>query len=571
MTEVQNPFEYEAATKLSVDKIASYYIDDFNYSRFINSTRNVVLVGDRGSGKTMALKFNSLAVQYHKTNAIPERIGIYIPCKTVLMKKKEQELLDDPSYASILAENFLTMSVLYQLVKDLSAIPDLTDGCDADSIKQECEYSLGFTLPDASSLLDSLRLAINKETREVQEALNSHLPEQEFPSTRSFGTSVLPLLETLRRIPNLKNSHFLIMLDDVHDLSDAQLRAVNSWIAYRDNTLFSIKIATARSDQQHFKTSSGGTVLDGHDFEQIDLETDYQNERSNFSKLATRVIAKRLSEVGIDTNPEEFFPPDAKVKEEMDKCRETVRKRAEGLFPNGTPKKISDYVYKFSRAEWFRDRRPNANLPAYAGLQILVYLSTGVVRNLLEPCYKMYDDALSKAEGAKVERIEPNLQSEKIKDRSENVWGRLKKLERFVEGCSKEDAEKIHNLFEQLAVLFRKRLEKHESEPRANSFTISAMADEQRETLVRLLEIAQQAQLLYVRRGPGKERGKRENYYIPNRMLWPIRGLDPHGQHARVSIRAEHLINATTGIAIPMHAKDSKSVKSDGQGELFDE
>ena len=61
MNNTTNPFEYEAANNLPPQKIASYFIDDYNYSRFINSTRNVVLVGDRGCGKTMALMFNSLA------------------------------------------------------------------------------------------------------------------------------------------------------------------------------------------------------------------------------------------------------------------------------------------------------------------------------------------------------------------------------------------------------------------------------------------------------------------------------------------------------------------------------
>ena len=369
--------------------------------------------------------------------------------------------------------------------------------------------------------------------------MNSHSLEEKLPTTRSFGTSVLPLLETLRRVPKLANAHFLFMLDDVHDLNDAQLRAVNSWIAYRDNTLFSIKIATARSDQQHFKTSTGGTILDGHDFVQIDLETDYQNANSNFGNLAKKVIAKRLSEVEINVAPDAFFPPNESVEAEMQQCRDLVRKRAEKMYPDGPTKKINDYVYKFARAEWFRNRAAHANLPAYAGLQTLVYLSTGVVRNLLEPCYWMFDDALSQAGEGNVERIDPNLQSEKIIDRSKRIWKRLKKLERFVEGCSKDDAEKVHNLFEQLAALFRKRLEEHESEPRANSFTISAMDTEQKSILGRYLDIAQKAQLLYTRTGPGKERGKRETYYIPNRMLWPDRGLDPHGQHARVSIRAQ--------------------------------
>lgn len=572
MSESDNPFEYEAANNLAVDKIATYFIDDFNYSRFINSTRNVVIVGDRGSGKTMALMFNSLAVQRYRSEDVPTRLGIYVPCKTVLMKKKEQELLKDADYASILSENFLTTSVLFHLVDDLASVPNLTDGCDHDALKQEVEYSLGFALPDVPDLLDAVRQAIQKESREIQLALNDPSTDANFPPTRSFGTSVLPLLDTLRRIPKLANAHFMIMLDDVHDLNDDQLRVVNSWIAYRDHSLFSVKIASARADQLHFKTASGGTILEGHDFVQIDLELDYHNEESNFGKLAKSLIAKRLSEVGIGSSPEEFFPMNPTVEQELVKCREVVRQRAEELYPDGPPKTINDYVYRFARAEWFRSRAEHANLPAYSGFNTLVYLSTGVIRNLLEPCYWMYDDARSKvgADG-RIVNIDPQLQRDRIIDRSERMWKRLKNLDRFVEGCSQAEAERVYNLFDQLAILFRKRLEEHESEPRAISFTISAMSEDDKVALLPLLDFARAAQLLYVRTGPAKERGKRETYYVPNRMLWPIRGLDPHGQHARVSIKAEHLRNAAEGTVIPFDAKMAKSVKSTGQRELFDD
>lgn len=571
MNEPRNPFEYEAANNLPADKIATYFIDDFNYSRFINSTRNVIIVGDRGSGKTMALMFNSLEVQRHQNKEIPSRLGIYVPCKSVLMKKKEQELLNDTQYATILSENFLTTSVLFHLIDNLASIPALVDSNDELALRQEVTYSLGFDLPTQGDVLPALRQAIQKESREVQLALNSPAAELSFPPTRSFGTSVLPLLDILRRLPRLRHAHFMIMLDDVHDLNDEQLRVVNSWIAYRDHSLFSIKLASARADQMHFKTSTGGTILEGHDFIQIDLELDYHNEESNFGKLAKRLISKRLSEVGITASPEEFFPTNPVVDKELEKCRETVRKRAEEKYPNGPPKKINDYVYRFARAEWFRNRPAHANLPAYSGFQTLVYLSTGVIRNLLEPCYWMYDDARSNVgpSGA-VSQIDPQLQRDRIIDRSERAWKRLSEIDRFIEGCSQVDAKRLYNLFDQLAVLFRKRLDEHESEPRAISFTISAMSDSDRDVLIPLLDFARAAQLLYVRNGPAKERGKRETYYVPNRILWPIRGLDPHGQHARVSIRAEHLRNATEGTPIPVDAKTALGEES-GQLELFDE
>ena len=66
-----NPFKYDAANNLTDKMIADYYIDDFNYSRFIQSKRNIFLVGERGSGKTMALLFNSWRIQKGHYRSLP--------------------------------------------------------------------------------------------------------------------------------------------------------------------------------------------------------------------------------------------------------------------------------------------------------------------------------------------------------------------------------------------------------------------------------------------------------------------------------------------------------------------
>ena len=235
-------------------------------------------------------------------------------------------------------------------------------------------------------------------------------------------------------------------------------------------------------------------------------------------------------------------------------------------------KKINDYVYRFARAEWFRQRPSHANLPVYSGFQTLVYLSTGIIRNLLEPCYWMFDDALSASGGVGlIAKIDANLQRDRIIDRSKRIWALLENLDQFVEGCSREDAKRLYSLFDQLAILFRKRLEKHESEPGAISFTISSMSTSNAEELIRVLDIASAAQLLYARSGPAKERGRRETYYVPNRMLWPVRGLDPHGQHARVSIKAEYLLAALDGSSIPFTSKKDKDESQEPQKGLFHE
>jgi len=94
-----NPFEYEAANKLSSEQILDFYIEDFNYTRFINSRRNVYLIGERGTGKSMTLLYNSLNVQYDKalrniTEFKFDTLCIYVPCNTTLIHKREYELIE---------------------------------------------------------------------------------------------------------------------------------------------------------------------------------------------------------------------------------------------------------------------------------------------------------------------------------------------------------------------------------------------------------------------------------------------------------------------------------------------
>lgn len=95
---LNNPFQFGAANDFSPEKVLEYYIEDFNYSRFIHSTRNVFILGERGSGKTMTLLYHTLSTQRCKVKdnceSFPlDYIGVYIPCNTPLIHRTEHELL----------------------------------------------------------------------------------------------------------------------------------------------------------------------------------------------------------------------------------------------------------------------------------------------------------------------------------------------------------------------------------------------------------------------------------------------------------------------------------------------
>jgi hypothetical protein len=164
-------------------------------------------------------------------------------------------------------------------------------------------------------------------------------------------------------------------------------------------------------------SGAGGTIIEGHDYIEVDMEGAYQNLDSNFAKMAKEIVEKRLRAVGIDIPVEEYFPTNPVFVEKLEQCKKEAKEEAEkryGQKSSDNAKKIDDYVYKTARARYFRSLSPNANIPmpAYTGFELMVHLSTGIIRNLLKPCYRMFDEKMSGI-NTDVDCISPQIQ-EKI-------------------------------------------------------------------------------------------------------------------------------------------------------------
>lgn len=578
MSKPINPFQFGAANDLSPDEVLEYYIEDFNYSRFLTSTRNIFVRGERGSGKTMTLLYHKLTTQRRKAETLDrpcslDHIGIYVPCNTPLMHRTEHELLNKFK-AEVLSEHFFVLGIAHWIAKTLDENSGLIETAKTPSLGEEFGEAIGRMIPTGKSFFKQVIAMVRDEIRKTQQVINEADSQSFYYQTLSFGTLIMPLLDMLGKIPALSSSHYLLMVDDAHDLNQHQIRALNSWIAYRDHPTFSFKVATVKVDRPTLLTSNGGFILEGHDFTVVDMEKPVQNEQSEFGHLAKRIVARRLERIGCERNPSEFFPVHESTKRALEKARAQARSEALKKYPSGSATQISDYVYKYHRAIYFR-RRDTANLPVYSGFETIVYLSTGVVRNLLEPCYWMYESAVSSSSGDSQgmiisKGIDPAIQDEIIKRQSGRAWSLLRDgLDKVVVDCREQDARHLNQLFEQLARLFRNRLHGSGSEPRATSFSISGQAQGSNfEELQRLLKIARRAGLLYIREGAAKDHGSREYYYVPNRILWPIRGLDPQGQHARVSLQAGQLLAAARRNSA---LKDSADDVGAVEGGLFDD
>ena len=579
MKEMINPFEYEAANNLSEEDIINYYIEDHNYSRFIRSTKNIFLIGERGSGKTMTLLYNSFKIQYKKgkIDGVPvdyEKIGVHIPCNTPLFHKKEYKLLNNEYQKFIICEHFLVLSILYAIADTISVSEELIEATEShrENFIEELTYTWDATFNDsASNFYEAIKQYVNRETINTQKYINQYDSDSFYKGALSFSSTILPFLNILRRVELLKNSHFMLMIDDAHDMNKYQLMTLNSWISFRDHSVFSFKVATAKIGKSLRTTSTEGIILEGHDFLTVDMEQELQNRESTFSKWAKDIVVKRLNKVHITIDPNDFFPANKEQTRILEEYKEKARKIAKTQFGDDL-NAINDYVYKYHRAMYFRERNDKANKPPYAGFETIVECSTGIIRNLLDPCYWMFDNVIKKKPD-RITCIPPAVQNQVIASRSQRMWDDLiDGLDTRLPNCSAEQAKQIYTLFDKLMILFSQRLKADISEPRAIVFSISALEEvekKQTDELEKLLEISMKAQYMYMRRRSGKEKGTQVTLYVPNRMLFPARGLDVHGQFSHVSIKAGDLCNAAfRNKNIPSFVSESNVEQLDLFGQL---
>ncbi len=545
---MENPFVFDRPNNISVDDFLKFYIKDNTYTRFLESTRNIVLIGVRGSGKTSTLMYYSYPIQLLNEEVQDKQaiVGIHIPCKNPLFGKREYLLYKKDLKKYIVVEHFLVINIISCLCDTFSStIKSLELTAEVEEeLKDNISFILDADLSHGKDIFDKIKMYISKESILSQRKLNNDDFESFIDYSFSFNNTIIPILEQLKRIPKLNAAHFSLFFDDIQDLGQIHKEVINSWVSYRDNKLFSFKIATA-DIKPFYITSTGGVILEGHDFIKIDLTRRLYSKDSEFSNFAKDVIKKRLKIAGIESEIDYFLPVDKVFKDNLKLGREKALELAKEKFPNPTGSQIIDYVTKYGRAYAFR-RTPKANLPNYSGFDTIVDISTGVIRNLLTPIFYMYEKEVSNKGEKLIKTIPSGTQTEIIIRSSDDFWSKLRNIDSEIEDCSIEMAKAINNFFDQLMIYLKKRLlDEKISEPRAVNFIISQNSDPvATEKIKEIIDICLRSTLLYKRTVNHKSNGTKLNLYVPNRMLLPTQGLDPNGQHSHFSISAKVFLEA---------------------------
>lgn len=563
-----NPFAVESPERLSPEQIVALFVPEFTDIETVRQRKHTFVWGSRGSGKSMMLRClepQCQAILHEGLSTAFEEpepfLAVYCPCKEGQLNKTEFSVLDETA-RTIVGEHLISLTVAERLVKCLrdQFSEDLLDK--GKMVVFANEVARLFDPPSISSSLH----AVNDECRVNDEPLrwlhrllalenrklNTFLRttcigggDATYDGTTSaYHDFVLPMMQLVKEFPLLKRVTVYLLLDDGDRLTRDQQRIINSWIANRDQSTLCIKVSAQRDGYDTFLTVRGGLIEQPHDYSEVDVEELYTRSKSDYSKKVRLIADKRLDLSPVpQADIATFLPANKTETDRLEQLKKETGEewdRASGQ-SGEKPGRRSDYIYRYTMARLFQELRRKKRRKSYAGFQNLVHLSSGVVRDFLEPCYLMVDACIKKgSQLVTLKDVPVSIQEDVCYRYSEDFLDvKLQGIRKDLPPEQWTKLDSLRTLIESLGRLFYERLHDPVArEARLFSFTISGGVPRD---LREILDLGVKHRYFQRRTYSTKEGGGREPWYILNRRLCPVFKLDPTGFEGRITLTPDLL------------------------------
>lgn len=557
----KNPFAVESPEKLSAKQLVALFVKEYTRLDAIEQRKHTFVWGARGSGKSIMLRYLEPQCAAIASNGLQNYlkqdesfIGIYCPCKEGQFNKSEFNVID-ASTRSILTEHLLNLSIVACLVGCLQeqfpeemlttderrnftdrVVLQFDSGAIATSLRQ-ASLRVDREKAPLAWLGNLLEIETNKISSFLRDLIVKRTTLAFEGATTGYHDFLLPVFKAVQYcFSAIKGVPCYVLLDDADRLSEDQAKIVNSWIANRDHHYLCLKVSANRDRYKTFITRDGSYIEQPHDYSEVDVEELYTQSKGDYSKKVKLISDRRLLLSELPTKiVEEFLP----VSETEQKLLKIIRTNLESEWQTeGRPGRLNDYLYRYAHARLFQELAAKKQPKSYAGFQNLVDLSSGIVRDFLEPCYLMLDRELSSGKTvSKIRAITVAGQDEVLRRYSEEFI--LDKIEDIKKGLPPETYSSIGILstfITSLGKLFYARLHDPKArEARLFSFTIRGKLEEKYQEV---LNIGVRFRYFQLRTYSSKEGGGREKWYILNRRVCPAFKLDPSGFEGRISLTA---------------------------------
>lgn len=555
----ENPFAVVSPEEMNATKAAELFVEMYSDYPQIKRPGNIIMTGARGCGKSMLIRCclpDVLMIKDGVTFSQLDYLAFHIPVKKTSLCLSELRFLDNRHAPYLINEHFLSLTVLMYSLLNLSKI-DFPE-YNAEEYKaffektysrylrmSGCRDSIQVDYSSAKSFYESLYF----HAEEMQSAFITYIlnldpnsdkidPAYDLPIL-SYVRFLVPVFSQLVKLSGFpKNTYIYFFIDDADNLSLTQTKILNTWIACRTQPTISLKVSTQYELYKTYLTSNDILIESPHDYQSVNISLRYTtNYIGNFKDKAIEILSKRLQSVGITIAAEEFFPVYSVQEDAIQQEIERIRAN----YPTeGRGNRVDDDIRRYAVPNYIKNlggTKKSRSKFRYAGLDNMIHLSSGIIRNLLDAAANMYDAAYTQQEdkAKKVGSIPTDIQNTVLRAQADAfLYTELRhsgnsvaeEVELMPIDSPKSDMDKLQNLICAMGQTFHEILVSDRSERKVFSIALTNVPDDE---LKRVFQIGVRLGYLHEATIGNKEGNGRTWLYILNRRLAPSFILDPTG------------------------------------------
>lgn len=413
-----NPFWRIRAEDFTTKEFINYFEDPEKTFDDIISSRPTLILGGRGSGKTMLLKSvrgSFIAtlrdVKSFKDPKIPY-FGAYHRASRGTYSATEKTDKIDSDEIKLMFLDQLILRLGQAIISEIkycrkNNIPKINDNIEQNICNKICK---NLRLPKIEDKFepteDQIGEQINQITDYARNKIRGATPVYPINALEQENLERL-CRETISAIPELEDKFICFLIDEYENFTDDQKIVLNTIIKFHESSSYTIKIASKKTAFSISNTIDGQPLQELHDYDRIDMDFDITKtqERIRFSNHVKNICKKILTEENSKINNIDDLLEDRELifvntKKTLDGfTKEDILieikkeyKSAKKPWSSFTKKDLDYYYTHYGVAAEYRLCKSKPK--TYAGFDDFVTFSSGNVRVFVELCGMSYIQAI---------------------------------------------------------------------------------------------------------------------------------------------------------------------------------
>jgi hypothetical protein len=351
VTSIQNVFSKNRAEELGSDVWRHFVVPPFYHRLDVTgATKPRVIIGGRGCGKTMLLRYWSHQSMFSRSRvdfseSETNEIGLYWRADTQFASAMaERDVPTDIWQAgfSHMVALIIGMEVLDSLHSVAESKSPLISSADVEAAQLSRLRAFDPSLPETVA---GLRDALEEHLWMFESWVNDvrKRPQPDFLPGQQF---ILALIKQVQKeIPALKNITFFVYVDEYENLRGYQQNVINTWLKHSEPPLI-FNLAMKRNSEQD-DTVGSEHLADIHDKRRHDLERYFVEEGSEL--FFAEILFLRLANAGFGGPPvsiADLHDPSKLIERKGEAYKKQILTTIEKIFPDVSHEDLAMGVFQ---------------------------------------------------------------------------------------------------------------------------------------------------------------------------------------------------------------------------------